>query len=401
VTGGIPGEAALRLLILDDDAEVCRIIALSAEHVGFETRITQEPDGFFAEVERFRPTHIALDLMMPQMDGVEVLAELARRGCAARIVITSGVGSRVLEAAARAGTEHGLEIASTLGKPFTPRELREALSAPAPQAPAPVRAPSRADGFEVSEAALRHAIDHGELAVVYQPKVRCADGTLAGFEALVRWMHPQWGVIAPGRFIPFAEAHGLVDAITEVVLDKGLRWLARSFPGADSRPTLAVNISARSLGDSALIDRVSASCRERGIGPGRLTFELTETSAMEDPVASLDLLTRLRVNGFRLSIDDFGTGYSSMVQLVRLPFSEIKVDRSFVMRAPSSSESRAVVRSVVELGHSLGLVATAEGVESEAALEFLRSVGCDLAQGYHIARPMDEDGVEQWLRGRA
>jgi EAL domain-containing protein (putative c-di-GMP-specific phosphodiesterase class I) len=121
---------------------------------------------------------------------------------------------------------------------------------------------------------------------------------------------------------------------------------------------------------------------------------------MADPVASLDLLTRLRMKGFRLSIDDFGTGYSSMMQLARLPFSEIKVDKSFVMTLPASDESRAVVRSIIELGHSLGMVATAEGVESEAILDFLNSAGCDLAQGYHIARPMTERGVERWLQQR-
>jgi len=390
-----------RLLILDDDAEVCRMIQLVAEPYGYQTRIALAADEFFHELERWVPTHIALDLVMPQMDGVEVLAELARRHCSARIVITSGVGNRVLGAAARAGGEHGLEIASVLPKPFTPRDLRAALASPRTQGTQGTASDRAAGaGFEVDERSLRDAIAHGELRVVYQPKVGCRDGALAGFEALVRWMHPEWGVIMPDRFIPFAEQHGLVDAVGDRVLEESLAFLGRNVPGEGPAPTLSVNISAGSLADATLIDRIAARCEHHGIEPARLTFELTETSAMADPVTSLDLLTRLRVKGFSLSIDDFGTGYSSMVQLARLPFSEIKVDKSFVMSVPGSQESRAVVRSIIELGHSLGLVATAEGVESEAVLDFLRTTGCDLAQGYHIGRPMTEDGVRRWLAAR-
>ena len=137
-------------------------------------------------------------------------------------------------------------------------------------------------------------------------------------------------------------------------------------------------------------------CVERNVAPRRLIFELTETSAMEDPVASLDLLTRMRMKEFQLSIDDFGTGYSSMLQLVRLPFSEIKVDKSFVMSARRSQESRTLIKSIVDLGHNLGLHVTAEGVEDQLAMDYLKSVGCDLAQGYLIARPMLGDEALAW-----
>jgi EAL domain-containing protein (putative c-di-GMP-specific phosphodiesterase class I) len=399
------GPGAQRLLILDDDVAVCELIRHIAEPAGFATRTTLEPADFFREIEAWSPSHVALDLVMPAMDGVQVLAHLAERGCRARIVITSGVGSRVLGAAGRAGTEHGLDIAGVLAKPFSPAALRDLLSAkPAAGGASPGAArssPAPAGGFEVDERNLGQAIARRELVVVYQPKIRCADRALAGFEALVRWMHPEWGVIPPDRFIPFAERHGVIDAITESVLDQSLGWLAGAFPsGAGLAPSLAVNISARSLGDMDLIERISARCRSHGIEHARLTFELTESSAMQDPVKSLDLLTRLRVRGFALSIDDFGTGFSSMVQLARLPFSEIKVDKSFVMESQTSAESRAVVRSIVDLGHSLGLTTTAEGVESEAILTYLRSIGCDLAQGYHIARPMTAEAVQRWLPAR-
>src|SRR5690606_11410137 len=149
-----------------------------------------------------------------------------------------------------------------------------------------------------------------------------------------------------------------------------------------------------------IFDRLTVLCREHEVEPGNVILELTETSAMEDPVSSLELLTRLRLRGFRLSIDDFGTGYSSMVQLVKLPFSELKVDKSFVITARESEESRAVIRSVVSLGMSLGLIVTAEGIEDEDTQQFLRNIGCTLAQGYLFARPLTGDQVLGWLTAR-
>jgi len=162
--------------------------------------------------------------------------------------------------------------------------------------------------------------------------------------------------------------------------------------------TLSVNISASSLSHLDLFERLDDYCQSMGIAPERIIFELTETCAMEDPVSSLDILTRLRMKGFHLSIDDFGTGFSSMLQLARLPFSEIKIDKSFVMTAAESKESRTVIKTIIDLGHGLGLYTSAEGIESKETLEYLRSIGCDLAQGYAIARPMTGDAVIDWLR---
>ena len=156
----------------------------------------------------------------------------------------------------------------------------------------------------------------------------------------------------------------------------------------------------KSLVDISQVDKLSKICSLYHIDPERIVLELTETSAMVDSVLSLDLMTRFRVKGFQLSIDDFGTGYSSMVQLVRLPFSEIKVDKSFVMNAQQSQESRNVIKSVIDLGHSLGLQVTAEGVEDGETLNYLNGLGCDLAQGYFIARPMPGDAALRWAEGR-
>lgn len=416
-----------RLLALDDDPDIGQTIALIAQASGLVARATVDPQEFFRLIDEWSPTHIALDLVMPEMDGVQVIGQLGARGCAARLIIMSGVGDRVLDAAQRSAAQHGLTIAGILAKPFTPTRLRALLQSASAEA-AVSEAPAAAPGFAASARPapspattvtvedLRAAIASRALHVVYQPKVRCDDGALAGFEALARWQHPTRGAIPPDVFVPLAEQHGLIDELTDVVLDEALDWFARHFvhgaasgpqagakagtvPGAGAAQTvtLSINLSARTLAGAQMFERLVGRCRDLGVAPDRIIFELTETSAMEDPVASLDLLTRLRMKGFLLSIDDFGSGYSSMLQLVRLPFSEIKVDKSFVMTALRSPESRAVIGSILGLARSLGLRATAEGVEDQATLDYLKGIGCDLAQGYHIARPMDGQAVQRWL----
>jgi EAL domain-containing protein (putative c-di-GMP-specific phosphodiesterase class I)/ActR/RegA family two-component response regulator len=411
--------AGKRLLILDDDPLIGQTIQFIAEDAGFDSHFTDEPGEFFQKLQDWGPTHIALDLVMPQMDGVEVMVELSRLGVDARIIITSGVGSRVLDAARRSATEHGLDFAGALAKPFSPARLQALLTAEPDNRAHPgdggVRSPphrmQEKPAFRVTAEALEHALANRQLRLDYQPKIRCNTGEIAGFEALVRWHHPEAGLVMPDRFIPFAEENGYMERLTEEVLEQALGWFYRFMAdsggptgntggGESLEPHVSINLSARNLKDMQFADRVAAKCQELGLETRHVIFELTETSAMEDPVISLDLLTRLRVKGFSLSIDDFGTGFSSMVQLVRLPFSELKVDKSFVINAMTSEESRTIIRSTVELGQSLGLRVTAEGVENAQTLDLLRDIGCDLAQGYHIARPMSEDALGDWLNER-
>lgn len=385
-----------RLLILDDEVSIGATIGFIAEDAGFEVRATTAPSEFFELFASWAPTHIALDLIMPEMDGVEVMHRLAASQCRARIIITSGVGSRVLDAARRTASDHGLVIAGALSKPFGPDALT-ALLLTEETPPAPTkRAGAPRDTQEPTEIELHRGISNGELVLHFQPKVHCDDGRLAGFEALVRW-NRGGQMVFPDQFIPLAERTGLIHELTEIVVRDAVRWVATEF--ADREISMSVNVSARSLGSQDLGERIHAHCVAVGLPPSRVILEVTESSAMEDPLASLTLLTRLRVQGFQLSIDDFGTGFSSMVQLVRLPFSEIKVDKSFVMELPGSSESKAVIRSIIDLGHSLGIQSTAEGVESAAALEYLREVGCDLAQGYYIAKPLPGPAALAWAQG--
>lgn len=389
-----------RVLILDDDLAVGKTIAFIAKSIGMEARAVARPDDFFRAVDRWNPTHIVLDLVMPEMDGVEIMRHLAERRCTARIIILSGVSSRVLDAARRTAAEKGLRVAGVLSKPIIPVALRAFLADSSRDDVAQAGSLQAADTgeHEITAADLRRAIDGRQFGLVYQPKIDCTTGTLAGFEALVRWHHPVKGMLMPDLFIPLAEKLDLIDEITQQVLDEGIRWISGARLAAGL--SLSVNLSARTLVDLKFADRLARLCRDATIDPEHLILELTETTAMEDPVLALDMVTRLRMKGFHVSIDDVGTGYSSMAQLARLPFSEMKVDKSFVMTATASQESRTIIRSIIELGHNLNLRVTAEGVEDENTLEFLKDTGCDFAQGYFIARPMPGNSVAEWIGQR-
>lgn len=383
-----------RVLILDDDEAVGRTAVLVTARLGMGARWTATMPDFLAAVDEWDPTHVVVDLVMPDHDGIEVLRTLGERDCAASVVISSGVGSRVLDAARRSAMAHGLKITAVLPKPFAAADLRAALLSPG--SPRPAGDEEVAAGPPVGGDELRGAIDGGRLRVEFQPKVRCDDLTPVGVEALVRWDHPSRGVVPPAEFIGVAEDGGLIDDLTDEVVRQGVGWLAVAAPPGLRR--LAVNISASSLTDLGLADRLQALCAAAGVTPDRVTLEVTETGAMADAGKALDVLTRCRVKGFRLALDDFGVGYSSLVQLARLPFSELKIDRTFVMDIPHSREARTIVRAVIGLGHGLGLSVTAEGLDSPEALALLRADGCDHAQGFGVGRPMRPTDLAEWTR---
>lgn len=392
-----------RLLVLDDDPDIGRTVRNMSENLGYQCRVAIRPNDFFAALDDWRPTHILLDLMMPEMDGMEVIRHLAHRQCDATLIISSGLGSRVVDAASRAASQHRLNMAGVLAKPFSIRDLRTLLGR-TPPAKAVTRAASGGPPPDITPAMLADAIRDNQIGLVYQPKVRCDDATATvGFEALARWRHPRWGAIPPDRFILLAEREGLIEALTRKVLVQACAAMARirrARGAAADHWSMAVNLSARCLTHFDMADKLVTLCQLHGLEPRHLTLELTETAAMEDGVLALDLLTRLRMKGFQLAIDDFGVGYSSMVQLARLPFSELKLDKTFVAAAGHSREARTIIRSAVDLGHQLDLKVIGEGVESGEALTFLNEVGCDFAQGYHIARPMEKEAIGGWLDER-
>jgi len=241
-------------------------------------------------------------------------------------------------------------------------------------------------------AELRGAADRGELRCAFQPKVALGDGRVVGAEALVRWDHPRRGLIGPSEFIGIAEHTGAIAPLSWWVLDESLRQL-RGWRDLGLDLTVSVNCSARLLAEVDLCERVSSRLDDHGVEPARLVLEITESAVMADPGAALRTVRELHDLGTALSIDDFGTGHSSLVYLQQLPAAELKIDRRFVAAMHRRPNDAAIVRSVVELGHNLGMEVVAEGVETTEALGPLRACGCDVAQGYALGRPMAADQV--------
>jgi len=389
-----------RVLILDDEHAVGRSIELMANHLGFEPKSVTDASDFFEAIRTWNPTHIILDLVMPGMDGVEVLQRLGAEGCEANIGITSGIGKRVLHAAKRSAAEHGLHAIEILPKPFSVAALSAFLSVDQ-QEPTEKRrrAQLTPEIYEpVTMSDIQVAIEQRQIQLVFQPKIDCMTRMVRGFEALARWHHPVRGIIMPDRFIPLSERIGLIGAITNQVIELSLDW----YSGLESNThlSISINISAKTLGSSDFPDELEMSCKSRSIKPSQVILEVTETAATDDQLLALDMFTRLRMKGFHISIDDFGVGNSTLAMLARLPFSEIKVDKSFAMTAGSFNESRAIIQSTVDLSHSLDLHVVTEGVEDAETLNFLEEIGCDFAQGYHIARPMPGDKVIEWMARR-
>ena len=234
---------------------------------------------------------------------------------------------------------------------------------------------------------LRHALDNQELRVYYQPLHDLRDGLQVGMEALVRWQHPQRGLIPPGEFIPIAEDNGMIGAIDAWVLEQACRQMVRWNAESSTLSFVAVNVSSRLFSRGELDQKVASVLAATGLPPEQLELEVTESAIMEDPDAALKLLTSLSTLGVRLAIDDFGTGYSSLARLKRLPVDKLKLDQSFVRGLPNDPEDAAIARAVIALGKSLGIKVLAEGIEHPAQADFLRELGCNYGQGYHFGRP--------------
>jgi EAL domain-containing protein (putative c-di-GMP-specific phosphodiesterase class I) len=377
-----------KLLVIDDQADLCEFISEAATVLGFEARAVTEPEAFRRVVEEFQPTVVVLDLQMPGADGIELLRFLGERGSKAQVLVASGMDQRVLATAEQIGRAQGLNMLGALQKPILLADLEATL-----------RRCLRSD-TPVSHETLVEALDRREIEVHYQPKAtRVAPGRwiVEGVEALARWHHPQLGFISPVRFIPMAEKNGLIRRLTEQVLEIALQQ-CRAWDIAGLQLSVAVNLSPQLLNDLSFPDHVARMASQVGADARRIVFEVTESAAMFDPGTTMDVLTRMRVKNFGLSIDDFGTGYSSLKQLYLMPFSELKIDTSFVRDVFAHEDARTMVETMVLLAHKLRLTACAEGVESQEVLDFLDSVGCDRAQGYYIGRPMTGDALVEAVR---
>ena len=243
---------------------------------------------------------------------------------------------------------------------------------------------------------LRRAIERGELVLHYQPKASLPDGELAGVEALVRWNHPERGLVAPGEFVLLAEQTGLIRQLTRWVIDTALaqsaEWRAQGLTVA-----ISVNLSVHNLQDPNLAEDIDIALRRRGASPDWLLLEITESAIIADPETAVMMLGRLAQMGIELAMDDYGTGYSALGYLRRLPLTELKIDRSFVAQMGHDARDAHIIRSTIDLGRGLGLRVVAEGVETEAEFNELADLGCDVAQGFFLAQPMPPEQLIDWI----
>ena len=306
----------------------------------------------------------------------------------------SGFDAGVLHSAQKLAIEHGLNFHTGLNKPFRHLDLYKILTGLS-------RLPFPSSGQEAAihipvEQELRNAITEQQLEVHYQPKIDLKTGNITSLEALVRWHHPEHGMLRPDLFIPFAEQTGLIDQLTWSVLHQAANQ-CQQWNEMGIGLSIAVNMSASTLRELDLPEYLNNLITSHAIHPCQIILEVTETALMQELVKTLDILTRLRMKGFMLSIDDFGTGYSSLVQLHRAPFSELKIDRSFIHDMSHDKEAQAIVETVIVLGHKLGMQIVAEGVETQSDLDQLIEMGCDLAQGFYFSRPLNIEAITNRL----
>ncbi|NMG76929.1 PAS domain S-box protein [Aromatoleum diolicum] len=389
------GAAPANVLLVDDDAFQLQLLARQLAILGLD-RVAACASGREAlnrlDAQSVGEPLIFLDLSMPGMDGVEFIRQLVERQYTGALVLVSGEGERILETAERLARAHHLKVLGHLNKPVQFERLQALLNSW--HSTAPKAAGKAAKRYGAEE--VRRAIGGGELVNHYQPKVDVVSGALTGVEALVRWQHPDDGLVFPDDFIGVAEESGLIDDLTRVVLAEALgqtrRWLDQGL-----KLRVAVNVSMHNLARMEFADHVLGEVLRSGVAAEDLILEVTESRLMTDVLAPLYILTRLRLKHVGLSIDDFGTGHSSLSQLRDIPFDELKIDRSFVHGAAQDKTRGAIFTASLVMARQLGMKTVAEGVEDRADWNFLRQQGCDLAQGYFIARPMPAAKLPAWL----
>jgi EAL domain-containing protein (putative c-di-GMP-specific phosphodiesterase class I) len=374
----------MRLLIIDDEEDICDIIAELAERRGFEARTISDAETVQDMLSDYSPDLIMMDLMMPGIDGVELLRLLSEKARNAKLCLISGSDARVLNSARRLGSAHGLDVIAALEKPLTIQTLNNFFDTVSAQ------------GKQGAPANHAEAIASGQFTLFYQPVVNLMTREVKGVEALARWQHPERGLLMPDEFLDQVTNDGLMQTLTEFVIKTSVRQ-ASAWHQTGERFTLAMNVTASTLLDLALPDRIADMCKQNGVPSEMLILEVTETEAMRDVTRTMDVLLRMRLRNIGVSIDDFGTGHSSLRELQRMPFSELKIDRSFVIDMARNKDCAVIVNSIIDLGHNLGLKVIAEGIEDVRAWEMLQEKGCDYGQGYYMGRPMTAAEFDIWL----
>lgn len=391
-TANVPATA----LVVDDDDFVRAVVVQMLRRIGIANVHTAESGASGAEVLRREGALelIVCDLMMPTGDGLDLMHDIVTLSPNSRLILMSSADARVLKTAREVAQSRGLNILGSLAKPVSVAGLTALLN----RTPASAR---HADTMPTTAAAdvtadeLRTALREGQLSVAMQPQLCLRCRQIVGAEALVRWHSPARGAVAPDQFLPQVTQAGMMGELTEFVMQTAIahcgQWKRQ---GLDIR--VAINFASETLADRELPNRIAELAAAAGVSAARIVAEVTESGLLADSVDPQEVMTRLRLRDIELSIDDFGTGYSTLERLRRLPFTEFKIDRQFVSMALADEQARRIVESNINLAHGLNLLAVAEGVETEGDLELMAQLGCDIAQGFFIARPMPAEELVAW-----
>jgi EAL domain-containing protein (putative c-di-GMP-specific phosphodiesterase class I)/ActR/RegA family two-component response regulator len=383
-----------RVFIIDDEEGICKFIATAASGMDYEADYFTSAPLALRALKHCSPAVIFLDIALGGSDAVEVIRTLAERQYRGVVQLMSGTNPEILEDVRRVGERHKLIMRPVLRKPFRVDAIRKVLEdAPIDQWPDAARS---AD--EKASVGLNEALEHGWLEVWYQPKLNLIERKFAGAEGLIRCRHPELGVLPPSAFLPNAEAQDLT-ALTQFVILTALRdWQVLAKDGFNLK--FAVNAPIAALTDLNLPDLIRANAPKNGKWPG-LILEVTEGDVAKDTGLAHEIATQLSIYGISLSIDDFGEGYSSFARLRELPFAELKLDASFVQNCSQDAKNAAICQAVIELAHSFGALAVAEGLETSADVQAVKKMGCDIGQGYVFSRPMPNELFTAVLRQRA
>jgi len=389
--------AGLRFLVVEDQGFQRWTLEQMLRSMGADEVLAAENGERALEI--VRSAHppidvIVTDLKMPGMDGIEFIRHVGEAISPASFLLVSEQDPSLLASVAAMTEAYGVRLLQALRKPVTRQKLAAAIA----RAREPALAAEAHHTFALRE--IDAGIRNREFVPYFQAKISLATGGVDGAEALARWRHPQLGLVLPGSFVHVLESNGKMEAMTLSMLEQAAAacrgWRERGFA-----TTVSVNVSLTSLVDVGLADRLDNVVSLHGLEPADVVLEVTETAATSHLAHVLENLSRLRMKGFGLSIDDYGTGYASMQQLARVPFTELKIDRTFVQSAVGGGSGRAMLESSLEIAAKLGIAAVAEGVSSEEQLVLLRSLGCPLAQGNYFAEPMSADDFAMMLERKA
>ncbi len=388
------------VLLIDDDQLILDIEQTMLNKLGVK-QITTATNGHLALELINQATEpfdlILCDLLMPEMDGVEFLRHIGENKYCGAIALVSGVDERVLNTAMKLASYHRLNVLGVLNKPLDPGAIETMLGRLSSEPAGKQSSQGKYVPPKISADDLRRGLEDGQISAFYQPQVDVTSKKVVGLEALARWIHPIHGIIPPDIFIPLAEKKGLIDDLTRSIYHQAVVFAATLFRQGYTI-NMSVNMSLETLHDLGWPEFAVKETVQAGISPSQIILEVTESRLINNLSTALEILARLRLRGFRLSIDDFGTGYSSMEQLQRIPACELKIDKAFVSGAADDMSTNTILESSVYLGKRLNMSIVAEGVETQQDWDRVAALGCDLVQGYFIAKPMDEENLTTWLK---